>query len=263
MIRNKAPGALDSLLRLLTEPENRDDRWAFARFTVSASNAFADDLAATLRYLGATREDFEGEVTAILALRLFWRLIPRRLFTSADPDYELIAESVLEAELGGKQIPERVDALALVYWRMRDNHHHGRPKTTLDLTLFSHRELLTGQGMRCSLCRYRFPQHFFTVTSIEAFEDAEEKYTPKPLELHLDRYFRRPVLDHILPVFVGGGRHRKLADPVCELQPRQGRGDGLVVSTRLASPESIGRCSASHAIDEICWFGRGDWATAN
>lgn len=204
MRSDRSASALDSLLWLLTASRNSSHRWDFARFSAAANQEFTENFASTLKRLGTTREEVEGEVTAVLALRLFWRLVPRRLFTSADPDYESLAEAALEEEFGGKQESSRIDALALVYRRMRDAQLHGRPKTSLDLSTLSHRCLLADQAGRCRLCRYRFPKHVREVIVAEDFEDAEEQYLPAPGELALSRYFRKPALDHILPVFIGG-----------------------------------------------------------
>jgi hypothetical protein len=204
MIKKHNSGALDTLLWLLTAEDNAEDRWSFARFTSTVNQDFSIDYIPTLRSLGVSRDGLEGEITALLALKQFWRLVPRKLFKAFDPDYESLAEEVLKAEFSSPLDARRVEALAIVYRRMRDVYQNGRPRTSLDLNLLSHRELLSKQLGRCRLCRYRFPKHIRDVVAIDDLEDAEERYIAVDNEVTLDRYYRKPALDHILPVFVGG-----------------------------------------------------------
>ena len=95
-------------------------------------------------------------------------------------------------------------ALGTVYRRLRAaQQSQRRYLTSLDLDKAAHQRLLVEQDGCCALCRYRFQDHELEYADgdEELFEGPREAL---PTEVLIQHYRRRPVLDHIIPHFLGG-----------------------------------------------------------
>lgn len=102
---------------------------------------------------------------------------------------------------------EGIDAaarhLTVVFKRIRQYARGGRRSISLDLERVAHRELYDHQRERCNHCRYEFDSDHYLYAAEE--EDVvTTKYFPVLGEVALDRTYRRPELDHIVPVMLGG-----------------------------------------------------------
>jgi 5-methylcytosine-specific restriction endonuclease McrA len=145
-----------------------------------------------------------AEVSFLFAVRILWSLVPERLFTSINPDFEKYAEDALREKFKdyGKESLPRLATVFRRLWAARK----GRATTSLNLGQRSHQTLLRKQGRMCAVCRYQFTAE----DEFYALDDDDEVYvthhTPMPGEIVLSKYYRRPVLDHIIPHFLGGDR---------------------------------------------------------
>jgi hypothetical protein len=202
---SSANAAFSSLLRVLTGKSNVTARKELAAFMAACSQHYAMEYPRTCALLGISRTDLEGEVTLLLTLRFLWSLVPVELFAAYDPSYEDIAQRRLKSVLGVVPTDEDVRGLSIIFRRLRMAKHVGRPRTSLDLDLIAHRELLSQQRGSCALCLYQFSAAEAELSDDEP-EDAyfRELYAAMPGEVALSTYIRRPVLDHIIPFFLGG-----------------------------------------------------------
>ena len=68
------------------------------------------------------------------------------------------------------------------------------------------RELLRSQKHRCNLCLYKFSD------TLDLYYDEDIDYSHAPLkdEVCLDSYQRRPEIDHIIPISIGGNSDKNL-----------------------------------------------------
>lgn len=200
-----AIGALGQLLRTLVGKENAGDRRALASFAPSVQPVFYNALASTVTATGSTREQLEGEVSLLLTMRLLWTLVPESIFSGIDPNYERVALRSLERIGAADAAPSCAPMLAIIYRRLRESVRVGRGHVaSLNLERLTHLELWQMQHGRCAICRYRFPKLTFDFPDENDLAYYEEQYASVPGELTLDTYYRRPVLDHVLPYFLGG-----------------------------------------------------------
>lgn len=200
----QSSGSLSELLHLVTDKHNAGPRRDFSRFSAKVSTVFAESYVANLNQASLDRSAIEGELSAVLAMRLLWRCVPSRIFRSSAPDFEAIAKSALETEFGVRVSTEMIAMLAIVYRRLRRSHLEGRPDTRLDLSRITHRELMNDQRWQCAICRYQFPDSTYFYLDDTEDDYFSEDYSARNGELHLAKYYRRPALDHIIPYFIGG-----------------------------------------------------------
>ena len=71
------------------------------------------------------------------------------------------------------------------------------------MELVAHQDLLHGQNNRCNHCKYEFQDELFRY-SVEDDGVASDKYIALPGEVVNFPVYRRPELDHIVPVILGG-----------------------------------------------------------
>ena len=165
---------------------------------------FADDYRRNIRLALADETFFSAECSLLLLARVLWGLVPTRLFTAMEPNFEALAERSMRDRFGVEPEATLVRNLATVFKRLRIYKLEGRNATSLNLDRPTHRELFDAQTERCALCNYKF-------TANDIFYETELDTDAVTLlrkamqdEIVLDRYYRRPQLDHIIPVFIGG-----------------------------------------------------------
>jgi 5-methylcytosine-specific restriction endonuclease McrA len=194
---------LDSLLHVLTDKRNSLHRKAFAQASSVVIDEFYIEYPKNLKALGIAPADAEGELSLILTIRLLWRLVPMKVFTAIDPDYENMAKQLLLSEFSSTD-DTSVRMLSSVFRRLRSAWRSGRPKTTLDLTRPSHYKLMTGQQGCCAACLFEFPQITQATIDEDDLSYFVRPHEAIPGEITLEKYYRKPVLDHIIPYFLGG-----------------------------------------------------------
>lgn len=175
---------------------------------------FARDYYANLQVEATTRDDVEASSSAASALRVLWNAVPNRLFTSSNPDFEALAE------MAAKRCGEGLDAnavrdIATVFRRMRLHSEDSRQgRGSLWSRTPTLMQLLKSQDSRCSVCGFLFTEEIITDSEYES--DIECKETRPSLENEIGinvvhrggrlwtEMARRPEIDHIIPLFLGG-----------------------------------------------------------
>lgn len=213
------------VVNTFVDSDNKPQRISLTLLLGSLSQQLSDDFNANCRNLGEKRERAESHMSLVMAVRTLWLATPELLFTSADPNFERLAKTALST-LGQEPSDTRlVSSLSMIYRRVLNAQRYGRSYITgLDLESHHHRTLFEEQYGRCALCRYEF-----TSADIEGASYDEEVAAPEretfPGEVALSKYSRNPVLDHVLPQFLGGdGRENwQILCGSCN----SGKGEGL------------------------------------
>lgn len=136
-------------------------------------------------------------------MRTIWTLIPQRVLSTSTPDFKALAGTALRARFADGYTREMERDLTVLFKRIRAFAISGRRATSLDLELQSHRALLSAQSGRCNHCLYEFRSEFYCYA---AEEDGvvSDAVTTLPGETPLNPMYRRPELDHVVPVLLGG-----------------------------------------------------------
>jgi hypothetical protein len=205
MVGLSVSASLVGVLNTVAGKSKRSERRSLTLLLGGLSQQLSYDFSANCVTLGEKRERAEAHMSLVMALRTIWAITPERLFTAVDPNFERMAQDSLKT-LGGSLDPPSVHSLGIIFRRLRQNHQDGRRGlTSLDLSRPRQRALLNEQGGRCALCRYAFSDYEIGYDAND-FEDELSTQSREllPGEAALDRYHRRPVLDHIIPQFLGG-----------------------------------------------------------
>lgn len=195
---------LTILLEAFAQSNNKQERLGLACLSQDLVPEFRDRFSGLAGSVGGGRDSAEAEFSVVLTMRLLWELVPATLFSLANPDFEYLADYVLRNRFGpGGYGQQTVSYLAKIFRRIRNQANRGREGiTTLDLDKISHKELFDSQERCCALCGYQFVDDDLVYEDEEAVPVPEIE--PLPQEVRLQRYYRKPVLDHILPQYIGG-----------------------------------------------------------
>lgn len=199
------PNAFRHFLRILGTNNSRGERRELAYLSGTVTYELGKDLGRLLELSTQSRDEIEAQVGLLLAGRTLWQMVPQRLFDGGDPNYERLANNAFRRIFPTHEEPSCINALASIYRNLRRAHVYGRADVSrLDLTLRSHKRLLEEQDRRCACCGYLFTetQVAYNYADPEDFEQPGEPTLPN--EVNLDTYYRQPVLDHIIPHFIGG-----------------------------------------------------------
>jgi hypothetical protein len=219
--------ATEILLAIIAGTKNKQDRLGLSYLADKQRVDFSDSLHATIRLCGGSIDGVYAEVAFFLGVRLFWASVPSQLFDSIMPNFEDYARESLRI-LGMPDTSTR--NLAVIFRRLRSAARSGRIATRLNLETKLHEDLFEKQGRRCALCNYKFSSSY----DLYQYEDEDEYYVCDHNslngELVLKKYFRRPVLDHIIPYFLGGDspENWQILCQTCNL----GKGESLSWLTR-------------------------------
>jgi hypothetical protein len=199
------PSAFKQFVAILGTNQGRSAKRDLANLSSTVTYELGRDFSRLLDLAGQRRDEFEAQVGLVLSSRALWQMVPQKLFDGSDPNYERLARTACERLFGSDNETHMVSGLSSIYRNMRRAHLFGRSDiTSLNLTHRKQRRILEEQGRRCACCGYEFTesQIRYNYADPEDFEQA-----PAPTsedEVCLDKYYRQPVLDHIIPHFISG-----------------------------------------------------------
>jgi 5-methylcytosine-specific restriction endonuclease McrA len=199
------PSAFKQFVATLGTNQGRNAKRDLANLSSTVTYELGRDFSRLLDLSGQKRDEFEAQVGLILSSRALWQMVPQKLFDGSDPNYERLAKASCERLFGADSETEMVSALATIYRNLRRAHFFGRNDiTSLNLLHRKQRKILEEQKGRCACCGYQFTesQIRFNYADPEDFEYVGEPVSQD--ELCLDKYYRQPVLDHIIPHFISG-----------------------------------------------------------
>lgn len=194
---------LRKILSVFTDKENQPQRVAFSCAASNLRAEFGLELGHAIKAVGVDREEIDGDLSILLGLRLLWRLVPTDLLVLAEPNYEAMAASALQKEF------KRTDdilarKLSIIFRRLRSSYVRGRDVSSLDPSNTKHRKLLVQQHNACAVCLISFPRYPLRAIEEEELSYFVKEYHPLAGEEVLDTYYNKPVLDHVIPYYLGG-----------------------------------------------------------
>lgn len=197
------PDSLVKLLSLFAEG-SRYERSSLSRLQGDARSYFSDSLENSGRLMIAGSELYRAHATISTLMRLVWSLVPVKLLNAPSPDFRSLAKRALHDRFGEFQRSEEaVRYLTTVFKRIRKYARAGRDASSLDFELMTHRELLVEQQGRCAHCLYEFKaDNYFYAPEEDGISVVHEM--PLDGEITLSRTLRKPELDHIIPLILGG-----------------------------------------------------------
>jgi hypothetical protein len=206
MQSSSSQSPLIAFLRTLSEEHNAQDRRAIAVGLSSFAGAAAlhFDINQAQLLGGGGTPTLKEQAGVAVVFHLFWKLIPERIFQPGEPNYRQLAKDALLEFAISDNNNDIWRTLTVVYKRLRQQAFERRVATSLDLSRADHGRLLETQGGLCATCG-----HSFTKADIDLYlEDEYVLRVPQipvvPGEIVLETIMRAPVLDHILPIFLGG-----------------------------------------------------------
>lgn len=197
------PAAVSRVLEIFAGG-SQHDRLALTRLAPDVRSFFSDALESTGRTLGVGSEAVRAQATLATLTRFIWSLVPSRLLGGDSPDFRRLAEEVLLQRIGefaGSDIVSR--NLAVIFKRIRRYARTGRTATSLDLDQIRHQGILVRQSGRCNHCLYEFGPDLYRYAGEEDGISVTE-YRPIQGEIALSQTYRKPELDHIIPLVFGG-----------------------------------------------------------
>lgn len=203
MIKTADTHSLGALLKVFAEGK-REDRLEIATLKGPLGGFFSDSVDSSGRLMASGAAAYRAHAAIAMLTRLIWSLVPTRLISSASPDVKALAQRALIGRFGSEYFDDEVTRyLTVVFKRIRTYALAGRQVQSLNLELIAHRTLLIQQGGRCNHCLYQFAasDHFYSVEDDGVPSGSSEAMDG---ELVLLQMFRRPELDHIVPVILGG-----------------------------------------------------------
>lgn len=197
------PQSLALMLRIFSEGE-RNERVSLSRLEGVYKSHFSDSLELAGRLTVAGAESYRAHAAVATLTRLVWSLVPTRLLTATSPDFRGLAHKALSSKFGELDDgDDLVASLTVIFKRIRQYYKLGRMATSLDLELGAHQDLLRAQGYRCNHCLYEFKaEEYFYSSEDEGIPAESESHLVE--EISLRKTFRRPELDHIIPIIFGG-----------------------------------------------------------
>ena len=110
----------------------------------------------------------------------------------------------------------------------------------------THTKLLESQNRQCSTCGYRFTDTELKYFFAEEIEFTRQEIATNADEVMLQQYNRRPVLDHIVPYFLGGDTKENWQ--ILCASCNSGKGDALSWMFRSGwmPVRRLGGCNSPH-----------------
>lgn len=194
--------ALRRFLQILVEG-SRAARLSLVRLDERSGPFFGQLLEAVARH-ESDSDVVRAHATLALIVRSLWSMVPARLFSAIRPNYRSLAQEAIARHFDTSPVSaEFTHHLSTIFKRLRLHVVDGRHATSLDLERVAHQELLASQDGRCNHCRYEFASEPWRYA--EEFDDVpSEPYDAHEGEVVADNVYRRPELDHVVPVILGG-----------------------------------------------------------
>lgn len=202
MMDDTAQVGFERLIRIFARG-TCEERVSFSRLSPRDRQFFSDQLAAVGRSSNTHTDDIRAHAAISTLVRYLLNIIPPNLFSEISPDFRKLAEQTLQQHVGAcRNLDDTSTALVTIFKRIRNYYIKGRVATSLDLGSARHSSLLRAQRGRCNHCLYEFRSDYYRYDSEEDGVPSES-YSKREGELSINLY-RRPELDHIIPLIFGG-----------------------------------------------------------
>lgn len=203
MLEESAKPAFEKLLYVLAEGSS-EDRLSFSRLGFSQRDFFSAQFEAVGRSHRTGVDDIRAHAAISSLMKYLLSIVPSALFKSVSPDFRYLARETLAKHLSGISEDDRcVRTFQVILKRIRSYYLNGRQATSLNLNGVRHKDLLEKQHRRCNHCLYEFSHDLYRYDG-EDDDFPTEAYIPNDDEVTVEKLFRRPQLDHVIPLMLGG-----------------------------------------------------------
>jgi len=198
----KFPDSVSKTILLLGKSEGLDleSKTALDRF----SDIYSDDLKYLLKFLHLPKDDLERCNSYEYVLRIIYSLIPSNIVFIESYEVEDFLSSFLreqKIEIDKKDL----QSLVLIMRRIRKKiKGFAYRKASLNFEDEEHISILKSQSHRCNICYYKFEDDDFGALSENRAAWSNKNTTTSEQEITPSTCFRTPVLDHIIPYYLGG-----------------------------------------------------------
>jgi 5-methylcytosine-specific restriction endonuclease McrA len=200
MIASNAFGEMLSVFATGT----REQRVGISNLSTQVQVTFGDSYHAVSRVTQIDDPSTKAYAAIVTLTQLLWSIVPTDLIENVNPDFHALAANALN-KLFANAKPDKVsvESLVVIFKRIRKFHRLGRSSPSLNLDHYEHKRIFEDQLGKCAHCGYQF------LDDLSMYAPEEDGYvvtreTSAPKEITLERTFRRPELDHIIPVILGG-----------------------------------------------------------
>jgi hypothetical protein len=182
------------------------DRKNLSLLSKEEKSFYSPILDQTLELFSDNIHEVKAQVSLIYISRFMWDLVPDRIFCEVSPNFEKIARTSLIEKIGEfSEIGPQTKNLSRIMKRIRNYYVNGRKTTNFDLRDPRQNSIYDDQMERCNICLYQFKSDlgYYDIEDDEDSPILEERPQAEG-EVCIERYFRKPELDHIIPFMIGG-----------------------------------------------------------
>ena len=154
--------------------------------------------------IGKTDSFYNYSISIQHSISAFWMLIPSDIHKIDIGTLKKYASDYLETLYPGIKYSDKFwKAYILILKRVRNYLINGRRTKSLDLSKTKHYQIYKNQRKRCNLCNYKFSD-----ADLEQMEQSisywfNDNAKVNKEDIVCETCYRTPVLDHIIPVFIG------------------------------------------------------------
>lgn len=200
------PNALNQLIRIVSKSDTKTERLEVSLCSASVrqllSNGFSEINNILIGPENRYRED--AHLALMYSIRWLWQLIPRSVFEYPEPDYERSCQKrVLELFPNFTGDDDFIANLANITKRLKSYKKNDRSKVArFNINNLQIRKIFLNQNRKCNLCNFSFSVFGESLEWLE--RNTPHVHNQLEDEICLDVYYREPVLDHIIPYYIGG-----------------------------------------------------------
>lgn len=163
---------------------------------------YSGEASAIWRILESRSGSLEAYLVLLSISRMLSLACTDEVFKTPAPNFRALSRSLLEEHLDiVSPDPELIKNLSIILKRIRRYGTDGRDgHEGFRIDSPRHREILSDQNYRCNLCLYKFSD----TLDLYYDEGLGCSHFPRTDEVCLETYHRRPEIDHIVPITIGG-----------------------------------------------------------
>lgn len=156
----RPPHSFVDFLHTLAWNNKKAEKKELSNLSTCISRELSQDFVRLVDITSAKRVDIEAQVGLLLCTKKFWALVPEKLFSLSEPNYERIALENLNQNFTGDIDVKLVRSLALIYRNLRRANENKREGlTSFDYRSVRHKKILESQSYRCACCGYLFNEN--------------------------------------------------------------------------------------------------------
>jgi hypothetical protein len=157
-----------------------------------------------LELIGKTESFYSYSMPIQNSISAFWMLIPNDIHKIEIGTLKKYARDYLEILYPDVQVSDKFwNAYIVILKRIRNYLIKGRNTKSLDFGKSKHFQLFIKQNKRCNHCHYEFKDVDIEQMELSVSYWKNDNAKLSEIDIVSESCYRTPVLDHIIPVFIG------------------------------------------------------------